>query len=68
MAKPEQTDAAPRPPSLFTEAQRRVLKEFAKLKLSGGVAVKGCPTCGGSTCRCNQPDPVEAALQAAGLL
>lgn len=61
--------AAPRPPTLFSEAQRVVLREFSRLKLHGGaIQSKGCPTCGESACRCNQQDPVAAALQAAGLL
>lgn len=71
MAKTESPiTAAPRPPTPLSEVQRRVRREFARLRIFGGEKDlrSGCALCGGSACRCNQQDPVEAALQAAGLL
>lgn len=53
-------DAAPRPPTPPSERFLALLRSLAPRV--------GCGMCGESVCRCNQPNPDEPALQAAGLL
>lgn len=66
--KPRQINAAPRPPTPLSESQRRLVEECRERLPGGEIPRAGCGLCGGSVCRCGQADPLEAALQAAGLL